>query len=84
MGAYWPPQDQLLCDTAKMKALALVTSLLCDLEQVSLPLFMSFIGLFAYQMRFCFYPLREEMLSFSFSFFKQIIIYIKKWTSVNF
>lgn len=62
-----------------MKALALVTSLLCDLEQVSLPLFRSFVGLFAYQMRFCFYLLREEMLSFSFSsFFKQIIIYIKK------
>ena len=32
-------------------------------------------------MRFCFYLLREEMLSFSFSsFLKQIIIYIKKWT----
>lgn len=64
-----------------MKALAVVTSLLCDLEQVSLPLFRSFISLFAYQMRFCFYLLREEMLSFSFSsFLKQIIIYIKKWT----
>lgn len=73
------------CDAAidkGLKALALVISLLCDLEQASLPLFRSFIGLFAYEILFLSFE-RRDSVSFNFFFLKQIIIYIQKWTSVN-
>lgn len=57
------------CDAAidkRLKALALVISLLCDLEQASLPLFRSFIGLFAYEILFPSFERRDDV---SFNFF---------------